>query len=519
MASYDEAMKQFYDHAAPGIEIGHGIHDGTVFGSVPVRIPLKMLNRHGLIAGSTGTGKTRTLQVMAEQLSAAGVPTFVSDVKGDLSGLGKAADPNPKLVERMARAGRPFQPSAFPLEFYSLTGARGIQVRATVSSFGPLLLAKVLDLSKTQRSVLSMVFQYCDDRQMPLLDFADLRTVLQYLGGEGKKELADYGSMSPQTMGVLIRKMVELEQQGAERFFGEPELDVHDLMRTAPDGRGIVNVLDVSDVQAHPRLFSTFLMWLLGRFYHGMPEVGDPEKPRLVFFFDEAHLLFDDAEDALLEQIELVARLIRSKGIGVFFITQTPKDVKENVLAQLGNRIQHSVRAFTPTDAKNVRATASTFPKSEFVDVPAALTQMGIGEALVSILNPKGAPTPAIVAQISAPSSSMEPLPPEAAAAIRSSSTIAGRYAQSIDRESAHEMIGRQLREATEIAKREAELAEREKELERRESASRGVSRSRGASTAAQRGLQRTIQSATNQAVRTAVTSLIRGVFGMLRGR
>ncbi|HYO78165.1 MAG TPA: helicase HerA-like domain-containing protein, partial [Thermoanaerobaculia bacterium] len=385
MTTFDETFRAAYGFDAPSIEIGHVLRSGAAAGELPIRVPLRMMNRHGMIAGSTGTGKTRTLQLFAEGLSRAGVPVFLADVKGDLAGLCKPGEANERLTSRAAGVGRTHTPEAFPVEFFSLTGNRGTQLRATVSSFGPILLGKVLDLTEVQQSVLAMVFKYCDDRRMPLLDFDDLRSVLTYLTTDGKAELKTYGGMSSATVGVLVRKMVELEQQGAAKFFGEPELDINDLLRTV-DGKGVVNILSLADVQDKPRLYSTFLMWLLGQFYYRMPEVGDPDKPKLVFFFDEAHQLFADASSALVEHIEQVARLIRSKGIGVFFITQTPKDVDEDVLAQLGNRVMHAIRAYTPKDAKNVKATASTFPHSEYVDVTKSLTSLGIGEALVSVL-------------------------------------------------------------------------------------------------------------------------------------
>jgi DNA helicase HerA-like ATPase len=347
-------------------------------------------------------------------------------------------------MQRAAGVGRTHTPEAFPVEFFSLTGSHGIQVRATISSFGPVLLGKVLDLTEVQQSVLAVVFKYCDDHKMPLLDFDDLRGVLTYLTTEGKEELKTYGGMSMTTVGVLVRKMVELEQQGAARFFGEPELDMNDLLRTV-NGRGVVNILNLSDVQDKPRLYSTFLMWLLGQFYYRMPEIGDADKPKLVFFFDEAHQLFDDASSALVEHIEQVARLIRSKGIGVFFITQTPKDVDEDVLAQLGNRVQHAIRAFTPKDAKNIKATASTFPESDYVDVAKCLTTLGTGEALVTVLSPKGIPTPVATAQILAPSSAMTAVDEAQYARVMAGSVLAPKYGTPINRDSAHEILQRKL--------------------------------------------------------------------------
>ena len=449
MTNFDETFRNAYGFDAPSIDLGHVLRDGKAAADLPLRIPLRMMNRHGMIAGSTGTGKTRTLQLIAEQLSRNGVPVFLADVKGDLAGMCLPGQSNEFLNMRAAEVGRSHVPEAFPVEFFSLTGNRGIQLRATVSSFGPILLGKVLDLTDVQQSVLAVVFKYCDDRRLPLLDFDDLRGVLQYLVDDGKAELKEYGAMSTATVGVLVRKMVELEQQGAAKFFGEPELDINDLLRTV-DGKGVVNILSLADVQDKPRLYSTFLMWLLGQFYYRMPEVGDPEKPKLVFFFDEAHQLFADASSALVEHIEQVARLIRSKGIGVFFITQTPKDVDEDVLAQLGNRVQHAIRAFTPKDAKNVKATASTFPMSDHIDVAKSLTSMGIGEALVTVLDPKGIPTAVATGQVLAPSSLMTAIDDSQYQRIIASSPLVARYAQAINRESAHEMLQQRLNQTAE---------------------------------------------------------------------
>jgi DNA helicase HerA-like ATPase len=509
MTNFEETFRSAYAFDAPSIDLGFVMHDGTPSAALPVRVPLAMMNRHGLIAGSTGTGKTRTLQLLAEGLSANGVPVFLADVKGDLAGLAKPGVANDRINARVAGVGREFHPAAFPAEFFSLTGERGTQLRATVSSFGPILLGKVLDLTETQQSVLAMVFQYCDDKHLPLLDFQDLRDVLQYLGDEGKADLKQYGGMSAATVGVLIRKMVELEQQGAGRFFGEPELDIHDLLRVV-DGRGAVNVLSLADVQDKPRLWSTFLMWLLGQFYYRMPEVGDPDKPKLVFFFDEAHLLFDDASSALVEHIEQVARLIRSKGIGVFFITQTPKDVNENVLAQLGNRIQHAVRAFTPSDAKNLKATASTFPASEFFDVGKTLTSLGTGEALVSILSPRGVPTIAAPVQILPPSSSMTAIDDASYQQVLHASQLAGKYSEPIDRDSAHEILQRKLSAAAE--------AEQEQEPESGPAAKRGGRAAKPEKSMLEEVLDnRTVKTVGRQVARTVVQQVMRGIFGMLK--
>jgi DNA helicase HerA-like ATPase len=426
------------------VTLGAVVHNGACHAEPLVTLPLAMTNRHGLIAGATGTGKTKTLQLIAEQLSSAGVPVFWADLTGDLSGVAVPGQPNDRIVQRASETGFAWAGKGFPVEFLSLTGQRGAQLRATVSSFGPLLLAKVLGLNDTQASVLSLVFKYCDDRALPLLDLPDLRTVLQYLTGEGAIDLKDYGGMSKATVGVLLRDMVELEQQGALAFFGEPEFDLDDMMRTV-DGKGLVSVLELTDVQDKPALFSTFMMWMLARLYHDLPEVGDIDKPKLVFFFDEAHLLFDNASKELVAQIEQIARLIRSKGVGVFFITQNPKDVPPDVLGQLGHRVQHALRAFTPDDDKALKAAARTFPKTDFYDIEETLTTLGIGEALITVLGPKGVPTPPFATRLIPPVSRMSPLTDAEMSAKLATSDQIHKYAQAIDRDSAREMLARRM--------------------------------------------------------------------------
>ena len=434
-----DAAKAAFPSSSNAITLGAILYNGETDPEPLVTIPIPMVNRHGLIAGATGTGKTRTLQLIAEQLSAAGVPVFVADIKGDLSGLGAAGSANDKISTRAKDTGYTWQPSAFPVEFLSLTGAKGAQLRATVSSFGPLLLSKVLGLNSTQASVLSLVFKYCDDKGLLLLDFSDLRAVLKYLTTDGAEELKDYGGMSKATVGVLLREMVELEQQGAEQFFGEPEFDIGDLMQVERDGRGLISVLELSDVQDKPELFSTFMLWMLATIYHELPEVGDIDKPKLAFFFDEAHLLFDNASKALLEQVQQVVRLIRSKGVGVYFITQNPKDVPDEVLGQLGHRVQHALRAFTPEDDKALRAAARTFPKTPFYDVEEILTTLGTGEAFITVLSPKGVPTEPFSVRLIPPASLMAPLPDFDQQVARS--VQVKKYAQPIDRESAREKL------------------------------------------------------------------------------
>jgi len=396
MSTDDFASRIAAAYASEGaaLELGRGMSGGTVHPEAVVQVPAAMCNRHGLIAGATGTGKTKTLQLMAEQLSAMGVPVFAADVKGDLSGLSRPGEPSDRVTSRATDLGIEWSPKGFPVTFLSLGGiGPGVPVRATVSAFGPQLLAKVMDANETQASSLSLVFRYADDNGLALLDLADLREVLKFLDSdEGKEELKAIGGLSTATTGVLLRKIVELEDQGAEAFFGEPELEVADLLRTTPEGHGVVSCLELAGVQDKPRLFSTFLMWLLAELFHDLPEVGDLDKPKLVFFFDEAHLLFSDASDAFLDQVTQTVRLIRSKGVGVFFVTQLPDDVPDAILAQLGNRVQHALRAFTPRDAKALKAAVTTYPNTDDYDLEEDLTQLGTGEAMVTILSERGRP-------------------------------------------------------------------------------------------------------------------------------
>jgi len=443
-----EAARAAFPQDEPHLTLGAPIHGGECLNEPRVGVPLAMMNRHGLIAGATGTGKTKTLQLMAEQLSSAGVPVFVADLKGDLSGLAAPGDPNPKIDERAAQTGYAWRGTSFPVEFLSLTGKQGAQIRATVSSFGPLLLAKVLGLNETQTSVLAMVFKWADDRKYLLLDFSDLRAVLQHLSGDGADELKEYGGMSKATVGVLLREMVALEQQGAQAFFGEPEFDLEDLMQVERDGRGLVSVLELRDVQDRPALFSTFMMWMLARLYADLPEVGDADRPKLVFFFDEAHLLFENASREFLEQVEQVVRLIRSKGVGVFFVTQSPRDVPADVLGQLGHRVQHALRAFTPDDETALRAAARTFPKTDFYDVEETLTTLGTGEALITVLDRKGRPSAPFATRLVPPLSRMAPLDAGEFTRRLDASAQVKEYAQAVDRESARERLEAQATQA-----------------------------------------------------------------------
>ena len=442
---FGQTIKEGYKFPGPALEVGRAIRGGKVFPELPVAVPFAMINRHGLVAGATGTGKTKTLQLMAGKLSDAGVPVFLADLKGDLSGISKAGVANQTVQARCKELGVSFVPKGHPVEFLSLTGKQGTQVRATVSSFGPLLLAKVLALNETQQGVITLLFKFCDDQHLPILDLPDLKAVMSYLLSLDSKQLAGYGGMSKAALGVLNRKLVELEQQGADVFLGEPEFDIHDLLRITPDGKGMISILSLTDIQDRPALFSTFMMWLLGELFHQLPERGDVEKPVLVFFFDEAHLLFKEASKALLNQIEQVVKLIRSKGVGVYFVTQTPKDIPPDVLAQLGNRVEHALRAFTPDDAKALKATAGTFPRTPFYDIEKELTSLGIGEALVTVLDAQGRPTPVVATRLLPPDSLMGTLEHNDLEAALRAGTLQGKYARSVDRESAREILQKKM--------------------------------------------------------------------------
>jgi DNA helicase HerA-like ATPase len=550
--AFHDEMAAGYKLDEPAITLGSPMLGDEVATDVRVQIALSRINRHGLVAGATGTGKTKTLQILAGQLSSLGVPVFAVDVKGDVSGIGAPGDAtDPKVADRCASLQWAFKAGGHPLEVLSLSGNRGAHVRASISSFGPLLLGKVLDLNETQTSILSLVFRYCDDQHLPLLDLADLRTTLKFLASDdGKAVLADLGGISPASLGVILRSIVTLEEEGADIFFGEPEFDVHDLLRTTLDGRGVVTLLEVADVMDRPRLYSTFVLWMLAQLYEGLPEIGDVPVPKLAFFFDEAHLLFKDASEALLEQIERTARLIRSKGVGVYFVTQAPTDVPSSVLSQLGNRIQHALRAFTPDDADALRKTARTFPMTEHYDVERTITSLGIGEALVTVLSPKGVPTPLAATRLIPPDSRMAPLTDQELTQLIAGSQLFARYGTAVDRESAHEIITARLAAAHQAAaaaagvpaqaggapgpyggmtqaqyereiKRQATQAERDRQREIREAERERKAAAREA-RAAERARQRTINTSIRTAGRVAGSrlgqSIIRGVFDTIFG-
>ncbi|HRT52871.1 MAG TPA: DUF853 family protein [Flavobacteriales bacterium] len=426
--------------------LGAPLLNGECAATAPVRVPLRTMNRHGLIAGATGTGKTKTLQTIAEQLSLNGVPSLLMDIKGDLSGIAVPGTANEKIIARHDKLGFPFEPVALPVELLTLSDEPGARLRATVSEFGPVLLSRILDLNETQQSVLALVFKYCDDMGMALLDIKDLRRVLQFTTQEGKAELQKaYGSVSPATVNIIMRKLIELEQQGAEKFFGERSFDVNDLLAQR-DGKGVVHIVRLTDLQSRPQLFSTFMLCLLAEVYHTFPEVGDPEKPKLCLFIDEAHLIFNTATPALLQQIETIIKLIRSKGVGVYFCTQNPMDVPDSVLGQLGLKVQHALRAFTAKDRTAIKKTAENYPLTDFYKTEELLTSLGIGEALVTALSEKGTPTPLAHVLMRAPGTRMDVLSPLEIQGLVATSAIAKKYNEVIDRESAFEILEKRMK-------------------------------------------------------------------------
>jgi DNA helicase HerA-like ATPase len=462
--AYTDKIKASYAAQGQSMFLGCGVLNNEVIADARVQVPLRMMNRHGLIAGATGTGKTRTLQVLAEHLSDNGVPVFLLDVKGDLSGISKAAEKNPKIDERIALLGAAWEGTGFPVEIYSLSGKTGAQMRATVTEFGPILLSKILELNETQTGVMAVLFKYADDHKMPIVDFNDLKKILSYLSeGDGAKEIKDdYGKISSSTSGTILRKIVALEQQGVGHIFGETSFDIDDLFEKV-DGKGVISLLNISDTQDKPALYSTFLLSLLVEIYQAMPEAGDLDKPKLVFFFDEAHLLFKDAPKAFLEQIEQIVRLIRSKGVGVFFCTQSPLDVPDTVLGQLGTRIQHALRAFTPNDADNLKKTARTYPKSEFYEIETVLTSLGIGQAMITTLTEKGIPTEPAAVHLYPPRSVMGPVTPAEHQQLLEASEYYKKYKEAVDPESAAEMLTKRVEEAQAEQARAAEAAAEEK--------------------------------------------------------
>lgn len=471
-----DRLKQFeaqllagYTFKGEQIKLGAALLDGDVVNGTMVSLPLKTMNRHGLIAGATGTGKTKTLQTIAEGLSEHGVPVLMMDIKGDLSGIAAAGETNPRIEERQQKIAIPFTPKKFPVELLSLSGEKGVRLRATVSEFGPVLFSKILDLNDTQSGIVSLIFKYCDDERLPLLDLKDFKSVLQHIGNEGKENIQKkYGAISSASTGTILRKIIELEQQGAEKFFGEKSFEVEDLVRLDKDGKGFVSIIRLTDIQDKPKLFSTFMLSLLAEIYATFPEAGDLEKPKLVLFIDEAHLIFDEASKALLDQIEAIIKLIRSKGVGIFFCTQNPSDIPQAILGQLGMKVQHALRAFTANDRKMIRLTAENYPLTDFYKTEELLTSLGIGEAMVTVLSEKGTPTPLAAVLLRSPQSRMNILSPAETDDLIKNSQLVEKYNSVIDRKSAYEMLTEKIHSKDEEADQEDEPSEVTKEKSRR---------------------------------------------------
>ncbi len=545
LQGYAEQVRAGYSFTSPSMRLGAFLDGDTPVPGAPVGIPLGLMNRHCLVAGATGTGKTRTLQLMAERLSEAGVPVFVTDIKGDLTGLAQAGTSSEKLLARCASIGQNWEGKAFPTELLTLGGrGEGVPIRTTITEFGPLLLSRVLGLNDTQASALQLIFHWADGQQLALIDLKDLRSVIDYLtnNDEGKEELKGIGGVSPATAGVILRELAALEASGGDVFFGEPAFNIADLMRVSMDGRGVISSLELPDLGSQGALFSTFLMWLLAELFETLPEVGNPDKPKLVFFFDEAHLLFTDASKEFLQAVVQTVRLIRSKGVGIVFVTQSPTDVPDEVLAQLGSRVQHALRAHTPNDAANLKKAVSTFPTSP-LDLTEVLTSLGTGQAVVTVLDEKGRPTPVAPTMLDAPAAVMGPADPGVVSSIINSSPLLSRYRDAVDNESAFELMQARLADAAKAAEERAaeaqrqleeakaqkeaekqaakEEAARQKELERlqREVEKAEERKRREAEKAEERrarATQRVIESTVKSVGTTAARSLTRSILGTL---
>jgi len=496
-----QEISEGYTFKGDSFVIGGAMLDGVPIKDSLVKVPLKTLNRHGLIAGATGTGKTKSLQVMAEQLSEKGIPVLLMDLKGDLSGLAKPSPGHPKIDERMSKIGLKFTPNGFPVEMYSLTGKEGIQLRATVSEFGPILLSRIIDLNDTQSSIISVLFKYADDHKLPLVDLKDLKELIKWATGEGKIDFQEeYGRISTASTGSILRKIVELEQQDADIFFGEPSFDIEDLMRIDEEGRGIISIIRLTDIQDKPKLFSTFMLQLLAEIYAKMPEQGDADRPELVFFIDEAHLIFRSASKALLEQIESIVKLIRSKGVGIYFVTQNPKDIPNEVLAQLGLKIQHALRAFTAKDRQAIKLASQNFPLSDYYDTDEVLTSLGIGEALVTVLGRKGRPTPLVATLMRAPMSRMDILNDNELKKVLSKSKLKDKYEKVIDKKTAYEILKAKIEKAE-----EKEETVKKKKKARREKEAPGM-------------IEKVVKSSVGKLIIREVTRSLLGVLGISSG-
>jgi uncharacterized protein len=503
---FQEQITQGYTFSGESIVLGCAMLDGQAVPNLQIKVPMKTLNRHGLIAGATGTGKTKTLQALAECLSEASVPVLMMDIKGDLSGIAAQGTANEKILDRYSKIGIEYKPTAFPVELLTLSNEQGVRLRATVSEFGPVLLSKIIGLNDTQGSVLSAIFKYCDDKSMPLLDLKDLKKVIQFVTNEGKKELTEeYGNISTATTGTILRKIVELEQQGAELFFGEKSFEVEDLQRVDENGRGYINIIRLTDIQDRPRLFSTFMLCLMAEIYSTFPEKGDTDAPSLIIFIDEAHLVFEEATKDLLNQMETMVKLIRSKGVGLYFCTQNPTDMPDDILAQLGLKVQHALRAFTAKDRKAIKSASENYPLTDFYKTEDLLTQLGIGEALITCLNEKGIPTPLAHTLVRAPRSRMDILTPAELSNLVTKSGIAAKYNQVIDSESAYEMLTEKIK-TFEEEKQQEEL----KKQQEKAAKAAPVSKRQEKST-----LEKAANSTAGRTVLREVTRGILGVFGL----
>jgi hypothetical protein len=513
LEKFKETIQNGYSVEGKSFMLGAAMYEGEAITESFVRLPLKTFNRHGLIAGATGTGKTKTLQMIAEQLSANGVPCLLMDIKGDLSGVAVAGVSTPGIEKRHERIGFPFIPGESPVEFLTLSNEKGSRLRATVSEFGPVLFSKLLDLNDTQRGILSLVFKYCDDHSLPLVDIRDVRKVMRYITNEGKDELSlEYGSISTSSIGAISRRLIELEQQGADLFFGELSFDVEDLLRHDEWGRGVLSILRLTDIQDKPGLFSTFMLQLLAEIYSTFPEMGDMDKPKLCIFIDEAHLVFKNASKALLDQLEMVVKLIRSKGVGIFFITQNPTDIPDGVLSQLGMKIQHALRAFTAKDRRAIKSAAENFPISEYYKTDQLLTELGIGEALVTALSERGIPTPLVHCYLRAPHSRMDVLTDEEIDHIIQKSALVRKYTERVDIETAYDILAGKIEVAREEEIRRKNEAEMQKLPPRQTSTTRQTNTSRRKSP-----LDTVINSPTSRSIgNTVAREVTRGLLGML---
>ncbi len=504
-----QTIQQGYTFKGASITIGGGMLDAAAVPNTLIKLPLKTLNRHGLIAGATGTGKTKSIQAISERLSENGISVLMMDIKGDFSGVAEPGVSNPKIEERVTAIGNTWSPKAYPVELMSISTQDGVRMRATVSEFGPVLISKILDLNDTQEGVVAMVFKFCDDQNLALVDLPDFKKVLQFLTNEGKDIFEkEYGAISPATVGTILRKVVELEQQGAALFFGETSFNVNDLLRKDENGYGYINIVRLTDIQDKPKLFSTFMLSLLAEVYSKFPERGDVEQPELIIFLDEAHLIFDNASKALKDQLEAIIKLIRSKGVGIFFCTQNPNDIPESILAQLGLKVQHALRAFTAKDRHAIKLVADNYPLTEFYKVEDLITQLGIGEAFVTALNEKGIPTPLVHCMMSAPQSRMDILNEEEMITLLQKSNLYKKYKESLDPESAFEILSAKMEQL-----QQQELAEEQAKAEAK--AQKTTTSGRTQKTTLEKVLNSTV---TKQIARTATTTLTRGLLGALKG-